>query len=407
VNQPPALAYTATELGRGIDPFDSYRAWSNESFRFYWDHPPTGTAIAARGVATTVDRGDLLGSSADLAALVKDVDNPSNAPAPLLVGGFRFDPATPTTSRWARFGDGALVLPTETIMRRDGRSWRFEVDATEGTIEDSEILEPPEPIEREYESRVRDAVELISGSDLDKVVIARAIDVVGCRDEVAMLARMRERNPGCVTFCVGIADAAFLGATPELLVRVRHGRVAAGALAGTAQRCRGADDGAVASALRNGAKELHEHRYVVEDIVSALNAHGVDVDPVPDPTVMTLEDLHHLYTPISGHANGTNAAQLALAMHPSAAVCGTPTDTARQWIRANEDLDRGWYAAPVGYIDTEGDGEFRVALRSALVEPANARLFAGAGIVQGSDPTAEYEETEVKLRPMLDAIESR
>ncbi|MCH7790501.1 MAG: isochorismate synthase [Acidobacteria bacterium] len=402
-----AFSYTATELGRGIDPLDHYRRWTGEPFRFYWEHPPTGTAIAARGVVASFDRTALIDGSTNLGTLVDDVDSPTNAPAPLLVGGFRFDPDSPTSASWTRFGDGKLVLPTETVMRRDGRSWRFKVDAAGTALGHTNNTGSTTSIEQDYVSQVRDAVELIDSSDLDKVVVARAIDIRGCRDEVAMLGRMRTRNPGCVTFAVGIDDTAFVGATPELLVRVRHGRVAAGALAGTARRRHGTKDSAIASDLRNRAKELDEHRYVVDDIVSALDTHGVEVDPVPEPTVMTLTDLHHLYTPISGHANGTNAAQLALAMHPSAAVCGTPTAVAKQWIRANEHLDRGWYAAPIGYIDTDGDGEFRVALRSALIEPTSARLFAGAGIVHGSNPEAEYQETEVKLRPMLDAIESR
>ncbi len=401
----------STQGVAGSDSLEEYATFDRDDFRFYWEHPPTGTSIAASGAAVVVGVDQLDKSKRALHELVGVVsDDDQSGPAPLLVGGFGFDPTGRVDPRWSPFGDGMLVLPNTTTIRRDGRTWRIEADGpTPGDpvapcrshAGDNGSCETPV----DYRENVRRALQDIADGVVDKVVVARAVDVATASDEATMLRTMRRRNPNCVTFAVGIGSSVFLGSTPELLVRVRHGRVASGALAGTARRASDPEvDADTIDRLASGGKELAEHRFVVDDIISALTDKGVVTDPTPTPTVMTLRDLHHLYTPISGHANGVSAAELALAVHPSPAVCGTPTDAALRWIRDHELLDRGWYAAPVGYVGLDGDGEFRVALRSALLRDGAARLFAGAGIVAGSDPDAELDETEVKLQPMRDAV---
>ncbi len=297
---------------------------------------------------------------------------------PPILGG-NLSPQTPSAPPWAPQGG------------QGGLSWQ------EGSL--------PGP---RWERAVADAVAAIKQGSLRKVVLARDIFATAAEpiDARVVLRRLAARYPDCFTFaCDGL-----VGATPELLVR-RHGReVSALVLGGTAPR--GGDpaqDEALGSELLASAKNTEEHAYAVASIRDGLRPLCDRLDVEPRPALLKLPNLQHLGTHIRGTlaAGGTPKSVLALAaaVHPPAAVCGTPTAAALDVIRELEHMDREHYAGPVGWVDADGNGEWGIALRCAQLAGRTARLFAGCGIVAGSEPAAELAETLVKFQPMRGALE--
>jgi menaquinone-specific isochorismate synthase len=256
-----------------------------------------------------------------------------------------------------------------------------------------------------WQRAVAAAVERIRHGDVRKVVLARDLfaSAGGPVDQRVLLSRLAARYPDCYTF----ACAGLVGATPELLIR-RDGReVSSLVLAGTMPRGAGPDDDAkIAAALLGSAKENEEHGYAVASLREVLAPLCAELRIAAQPSLIRLANLQHLGTPVRGVLAGDRSAlALAAALHPTAAVGGTPTAAAVELIRELEQMDRERYAGPVGWIDADGNGEWGIALRCARVEGSRARLFAGCGIVAGSDPAAELAETDVKFRPMRTALE--
>jgi len=261
----------------------------------------------------------------------------------------------------------------------------------------------------EWVQVVADAVARIEAGDVSKVVLARDLEA---RTDAPVdlrwpLRRLARGYPGCWTFAVD----GLLGATPEMLVRLVDGVATSRVLAGTLRRSGDANkDVRQGDALARSIKDVEEHGYGVRSVADALALHCVDVDVPPDPFVLELPNVMHLATDVSGVvADGSTSLQLVASLHPSAAVCGTPTQVALEVIREIEGLERGRYAGPVGWLDGSGDGEWGIALRCAAVDPADPRrlrLFAGCGIVAGSRPVDELAESNAKLVPMRDALES-
>jgi len=261
-----------------------------------------------------------------------------------------------------------------------------------------------------WEQAVAEAVAAIKAGGLRKVVLAR--DVFGTADEPidarVLLRRLAGRYPDCFTFaCDGM-----IGATPELLISRDGQQVSALVLGGTLPR--GADqaqDDALGAELLASAKNNEEHAYAVVSIREALQPLCETLEVEPRPALLKFPNLQHLGTRVRGTLAGggtpKSALALAAAVHPPAAVCGTPTGTALDLIRELEHMDRERYAGPVGWIDAEGNGEWGIAIRCAQLSGRTARLFAGCGIVAGSQPAAELAETLVKLQPMRDALESQ
>jgi menaquinone-specific isochorismate synthase len=214
---------------------------------------------------------------------------------------------------------------------------------------------------------------------------------------------MGEAYGDCKRFAIQRGQAVFVGASPERLV-LRHGRaVETDALAGTARR--GADEAAIQRALMDSPKERREHRLVVEAIARVLGQRCSTIDVPDEPRIRTLRNVHHLWTPIRGALREPlHVLSLVEALHPTPAVCGTPRDTAFAWIAAHEPVGRGWYTGAVGWFDAAGDGEFAVAIRAGVLGAREAWLYAGAGIVEGSDPRSEFAETRAKQAPMLSAL---
>ena len=257
-----------------------------------------------------------------------------------------------------------------------------------------------------WELVVADAVRRIRAGELDKVVLAR--DLVAELDEPldvrAPLARLAERYPSCWTFHV---DGLF-GATPEMLVRRERGLVTSRVLAGTIRRTGDdAHDLALAATLARSSKDLEEHEFAVRSVADALAPYCLSMNVPESPFVLHLPNVMHLATDVTGVLDdGTTSLGLAAALHPSAAVGGTPTRVAVDLIGELERMDRGRYAGPVGWMDADGDGEWGIALRSAEYDGNRVRLFAGCGIVADSDPEAELAEAAAKFVPVRDALTS-
>jgi menaquinone-specific isochorismate synthase len=253
---------------------------------------------------------------------------------------------------------------------------------------------------------VEDAVRRIRAGHLDKVVLAR--DLIAELDEPldvrAPLAWLAERYPSCWTFNV---DGLF-GATPEMLVRRERGLVTSRVLAGTIRRTGDdASDLALAATLARSSKDLEEHEFAVRSVADALAPYSSSMNVPESPFVLHLPNVMHLATDVTGVLDGrASSLALAAALHPSAAVGGTPTREAVALIAELEQMDRGRYAGPVGWMDSDGDGEWGIALRSAEYDGRRVRLFAGCGIVADSNPASELAEAAAKFVPVRDALTS-
>jgi menaquinone-specific isochorismate synthase len=333
---------------------------------------------------------------------------------PVAFGSFAFSPRSPA--------GGVLVVPEIVVGHRGGQWWLTTIGAG-AVLPRLRTPAPPRPPAPPgevayadgalsapgWEHAVATAIGRIGRGEVEKVVLARDLEARTERpvDPRWLLGRLGDRYPGCWTFSVD----GLVGATPELLVRREKGLVTSRVLAGTIRRT-GDDphDLALAARLARSSKDLEEHEYAVRSVAHALAPHCTSTN-VPDaPFVLHLANVMHLATDVTGVlADDSSSLRLAAALHPSAAVCGTPTASAAALIEELEGMDRDRYAGPVGWMDAQGDGEWAIALRCARLDPADprrARLFAGCGIVAGSDPEAELSESDAKLVPMRDALAS-
>ena len=302
---------------------------------------------------------------------------------PVAFGVFPFDPLSPA---------GASLLVPATPIRIDGDAPRL----GRASLPSATVLEGAMPAAA-YRSAVATVTQEIQAGRIDKVVLARdvVIEPTGAVDPGALLDALLAAHPAASVFGV---DGLY-GASPETLVTVHDGQVTARVLAGTA----GPGEG---ESLRRSAKNVAEHALAVSSVLDALRPHLDEFESSPVPYVLELSHLAHLATDVAGRiADGSDVLALVEALHPTAAVAGTPTPAAMARIRALETVDRGRYAGPVGWMNARGDGEWAIALRSAQVDAdGRFRAFAGAGIMAESDPEAELAETELKLRPILEAL---
>jgi menaquinone-specific isochorismate synthase len=354
-----------------------------------------------------------------LAALA-DVDDRVGLPGTGLVafGAFAFADDSASTS--------VLVVPELVLGRRDGRAWITRIALATGDSEAADVaasaaLEIPEPTPKrrvprvtfapgavppdEYEAAVAEAVRRIDDGQLEKVVLARQLlgelhEEDGLR---AVLNRLAEDYPDTWVYAVD----GLIGASPETLVRVDHGTVSARVLAGTTSRGAGeASDRERAAALASSAKDLAEHALAVASAVQRLAPHTARLDASPQPFTLQLPNLWHLATDLKGTlGDGSSSLDLVQAVHPTAAVAGTPRRVALRTLAELEGFDRGRYAGPVGWIDGDGDGEWAIALRCAQVDPdGTVAAYAGCGIVHDSVPADELAETVMKFRPIVEAF---
>jgi len=261
----------------------------------------------------------------------------------------------------------------------------------------------------DYRAAVGRALGRIEAGEFSKIVLARAQDLTADRPlhPLRMLNGLRQRFPDCYAFSFAHGRGpSFIGASPERLVRVSKGRLETEALAGSIRRGAGAsEDAGLASALLRSGKDQREHREVIEDIVARLRPLGIAPEFPAQPQIRRLANVQHLHTPVQAELPASaHVLDVLAAMHPTPAVGGSPREAAVARIRELEGFPRGLYAGALGWLNARGGGEFFVGIRSALVEGAHARVFAGAGIVAGSAPDKEFAETELKFKAMLDAL---
>lgn len=360
--------------------------------------------VRTRGVTRFADADKWWRETTGRAVVHDEVGEPGTGPVAFGTFAFGEEP-----------GESVLVVPQVVIGRRGDVAWL----TTVGTAPAPDLVRvaPPEPPRdvsfadgalngEQWMSVVADAVARINRGELEKVVLARdltatAADTIDVRWP---LARLAEHYPMCWTFHV---DGMF-GATPEMLVRRERGLVTSRVLAGTIRRT-GDDerDLALAATLARSSKDLEEHEYAVRSVADALEPHCSSMNVPEAPFVLHLPNVMHLATDVAGvvhDAATVSSLQLAEALHPSAAVGGTPTTVATALIAEIEGMDRDRYAGPVGWMDASGDGEWGIALRSARVDGSTVRLFAGCGIVGNSDPEAELAEAQAKFVPVRDAL---
>lgn len=399
-----------------------------------WRPPGEPTIVAGFGQELVL-RGPREATMHDAARAVREAArighiSPVTGPTqPSFFGGGRFvaggsvhDPA------WDAFGGWTFVLPrllvawsagavdASVTLRLEPGATRREVSARlartpgkPGPAPHEHTSWPMEAGGRDWCATVAAAIEEIEAGRYQKVVLARPADVQR-DDEIdtgLVLERLANRYDRCFLFKMTAGASAWLGATPELLCRVRGGGVSTVALAGSVPR--GGDpagDDALAARLLADEKERHEHALVVHALREGLAPFCSELDVPHEPSILRVANIQHLQTPITGRLlHGEDVMTVVAALHPSPAVGGWPRDEAIAAIDRLEGMDRGWYAGPIGRVGLDGDGEFAVGLRSGLIRGPAARFYAGAGIVHGSDPEREFAETETKFRPLREAVD--
>jgi menaquinone-specific isochorismate synthase len=261
-----------------------------------------------------------------------------------------------------------------------------------------------------WEDAVEQALSEIHRGRFSKVVLARTLDVTTAEplDPVDVVHNLWLQNPRTHAFLFEPRPGRpFLGAAPETVATLRRGEFHATAVAGSIARGGTEEESrALAARLLASAKDREEHRIAREDMVARLRPLVEQIRADEEPHVLTLARIQHLESEIRARVHGRTVLELLEALHPTPAVCGHPRDAALDFLRGEEPFDRGWYAGPVGFFDEEGNGAFAPALRSAVAHGRTWRLFAGAGIVAGSRPELEWEETGIKFEPVLRALEA-
>jgi salicylate biosynthesis isochorismate synthase/menaquinone-specific isochorismate synthase len=401
-----------------------------------------GAALAALGCARRLaGRGPQRFEQAAAAwrelAGAAETDVPDGPPGagPVAVGGFAFADDGGSAPHWAGFEAADLIVPEVAIARRgaDVRLTLAVVAAADDVPEElaarlearaRELRDTPLPLldpapagrfriasiapPEHYEAAVARAVEEIRGGAFEKIVLARevAVHAPADHDAAAVFGVLRAAFESCYVFCAGRGDAAFIAASPELLVRREGLRASTVALAGSTRRSADpAVDDHLGEQLMRSDKDREEQAIVARRIARALRPHSVWVAAPEEPAIVKVANIQHLATPIRAQlTHPRSVIELAGLLHPTPAVGGEPHVPAARRIPALEGLDRGWYAGPVGWTDANEDGEFCVALRCALLRGREARLYAGVGVVRDSDPAAELAETEVKLGALLPVL---
>jgi isochorismate synthase len=402
-----------------------------------------GFALAGLGCAVALEsrgserfhevalRARELGRRAYVDDPAADPERPAAA-GPVFVGGFAFDAAGGAAPEWSSLPPAALVLPEVSLARHRGQARLTVCVVVEGDEAPEVLVEratarvrsleaasmpliDPDPVQptrvasaappSHYEEAVARAVERIRAGELQKVVLAREVRAHAARpyDPAAIAGALREAFPACFCWCVGTPEAAFLGASPELLVRRDGARAQTVALAGTTRRSADPSvDDHLGEQLLRSVKDREEHEIVARRIERTLEPVSVWVTAAEDPVLIKVQNVQHLATPIRAQlADPLPAVELAGMMLPTPAVGGEPRAAALPLIPALEGFDRGWYAGAVGWTDLAEDGEFCVALRCALLRGSIAHLYAGCGIVRDSVPAEELSESEVKLQALL------
>ncbi|WP_338838112.1 isochorismate synthase [Kurthia gibsonii] len=403
---------------------------------FYWQNKDKDFTLVGLGHAYTIKSNDADARYEDVEKAWKHLIHSTSLKGikqqPILFGSFTFDPKKGVSDEWANFSHANFALAKHQLVESNGRFYMNTHLVSEEVITDEDIelareerealleqakgrtlktyIKPhvvltEEPYKEEYLQSITQVTNQIKAKQADKVVIARSLALT-FDEEVNtsnLLAQLSEEQPESYLFAQEQGQDLFLGATPERLVFVNHKKAYSSCVAGSIRR--GAtvqEDEEFGRILLNDTKNLQEHQYVV-DMISNSFKETCEQYTLPNyPDLLKIRDIQHLHTPIEGILKeDATILQMVEKLHPTPALGGSPREVAMEMIRQYEPMNRGVYAAPIGWLNADGDGEFAVAIRSALLQDKKAYLYAGGGIVADSEPQSEYEETLVKFRPML------
>ncbi|WP_042460803.1 isochorismate synthase [Neobacillus dielmonensis] len=409
--------------------------------RFFWKDPKDEMILTGIGIANQVQYNQgtnrFLHVELTWEDLLKEslVNNcyPVFGVGPVIFGGFSFDPLKEKTELWSKYTDSMFYLPKFLLSIIEGKAYLTTNIVCTPQDDDSifkkilvernellsslhrplstqlpELKEKKEIAPESWKQTVDQIVTELKDGPLKKVVLARELRLI-FHDSVAVegvLHKLNEQQHESFIFAFESNGDCFIGASPERLVKKQGNEIFSTCLAGSIRRgVTEEEDMLLGEELLQDQKNLIEHQYVVEMIKDALEEACDEIILPSQPQLMKIRDIQHLYTPVVGKCRPNSSLLLLVEkLHPTPALGGLPKTEAVQKIREMEELDRGFYAGPIGWLDYQGNGEFAVAIRSALVQGNEASLFAGCGVVADSNSASEYLETSLKFRPMLRAL---
>lgn len=445
----------AKQLGRPIllsevqkmeptDPLLFYQIGKENYFgeRFFWKDPSDEIILAGIGISKQIQSDQDSDRFFHVENKWKDfleesmVLNPfeKNAVGPLMFGGFSFDPYKPKTALWSKFADSLFHIPKYMLSIINGQAFlttnivctqHDDFQLLQETTKErnhlinqlkqklnaksAQLIETKAIIPNEWKASVDRIVnDLKADGALKKVVLARELRLYfddAVEAETVLLRLLKEQHESFI-FAFEANGDCFIGASPERLVKKQGTNVFSTCLAGSISRGQTkAEDDALGEELLNDHKNRVEHQYVVGMIKEALEESCEEVILPDEPQLMKMRDIQHLYTPVVGKSKpGTSLLLFVERLHPTPALGGLPKQEAVEKIRQVEEMDRGFYGGPLGWVDYQGDGEFAVSIRSGLIQGKESSLFAGCGVVVNSDSESEFLETGLKFRPMLRAL---
>lgn len=430
-----------------IDPLAALELNSEYDQQFYWDHPENELAISAAGCVRELKSTgkDRFGEISDFTRKMKGEIEAYTAikhsmAGPLFLGGYSFSDHN-VGKVWKKFGGARFVLPEWLIIKNgslhlltltiDRKNYSpdeiYQVIISRitdflnlsGRLNGTPISEPKKTSilctlqspwdKQKWVQKVEHARSMIADNKFDKIVLARSVEVESKHKPVFTLLthKLRQKYPECFNFMIQKdQETAFIGATPERLASFRNQVFMTEGLAGSTSRGKSAiEDEVLAKDLLQSRKDREEHQFVVRAIQENLEPLSEKIENPDKPQIKKLKNVQHLFTPISASIKkGIQIHDLIRELHPTPAVGGFPREDAVDYIHEIEQIDRGWYAAPVGWFNLNGCGEFAVAIRSALLHKNRATLYAGCGIVADSDPEKEWNETLLKFQPMMESL---
>ncbi|PLR79417.1 isochorismate synthase [Bacillus sp. V3-13] len=441
----PVLVSEVHKIGH-IDPVDFFAAGSDQYLgeRFFWKDPSGQALIIGLGICKQIQSDQaadrFLHTEKEWKRFIEDsvIFNPYPQPGlgPVMFGGFSFDPLKQKTPLWSKFSDSLFHLPKYMLSIIDGQSYlttnvvctqhddaslaekvaekRQEIlsSAAKGaSYQTAKLLHKEEIDPGAWKNTVSNVVDDLQEGSLKKVVLARELRLY-FKDAVQVemvLSRLLKEQRESFIFAFESNGDCFIGASPERLVKKAANQVKSTCLAGSIARGKTPEeDKLLGETLLTDQKNLIEHQYVVDMIKEAMADACEQVDMPSEPQLLKMRDIQHLYTPVTGKLlKNKTLLSMVKRLHPTPALGGSPKCEAMAKIREVEAMDRGFYAAPLGWMDYHDNGEFAVSIRSGLIQGGEASLFAGCGIVADSDSESEYMETGIKFRPMLTALGGR
>ena len=435
------VLYSAVQKISHVNPLSFYTKGFSlyHGERFFWKDKENTIQIAGLG-STYMLRNDSENSRYTsiekewkrlIGNAVVDAEGEIAGTGPLLFGGFSFDPTVPRSKEWSDFSHGIFQMPTfmltvrgedcylttnilctsqddEGLLDIIDKKQRELFEEVYGRRSELQLLQATELAPDEWKSAVEEVVTQLKAGEMEKVVLARKMLMnfkhKPYSDEVIHNLRNEQRDS--FIFSMEVANSCFLGASPERLVKKEGTEILSTCLAGSIARGTSPEeDNKLGESLLRDEKNRYEHNLVVEMIKNVLDQHCSEMQIPNEPVLMKVRDIQHLYTPVKGKTEKeTSILNFVSQLHPTPALGGVPRDKAMMTIKKAENMDRGLYAAPMGWMDSYGNGEFAVAIRSGLIYKDEAYLFSGCGVVADSTAESEYRETQIKFKPMFRAL---